>query len=93
MNPIAYTEPIDSTEEIMRMVREETVLRPARRAAAFAALVMTFSTFGWIADRTTADSVALGNLAAASGLARAEAVAEPVTLLEADGDPHRLAFR
>lgn len=50
MSNTAYTEPIDSTEEIMRMVREETVLRPARRAAAFSALVIAASTFGWIAD-------------------------------------------
>jgi hypothetical protein len=92
MSNTAYIEPIDSTEEIMRMVREETVLRPARRAAAFAALVIAFSTFGFVADRTTVDSLAIGNLATASELARSEAVAEPVTLLEADGDAHRLAF-
>ena len=49
-----HTERLVSPEEIMEMVREETFYRPARRAAAFSALVLVVSAFGWIADQASA---------------------------------------
>lgn len=43
-----------ASQEITRMVREETLLRHARRAGAFCALLLAVLTFGFIADRASA---------------------------------------